>query len=241
MQLCINSYERKTSFGSKNRFIRPFQIDSSQGPLHVCELKSLDSLSEQEQFNLTKFFIDNCLESCTDPSANRLRGPSGRNKLIAFIYNYLDTNLKQVFHKDDGNSTVLIAKDSKGKIQAGIIAHSFNNVEGIEDDKTFFVDVVAVDKKYRHNRIGKTLIDKVTQTARGLFTDIILVAYNPNVPFYSKLGFRVTDQNNPAIKAIISSLQTEYDDVPEYSQLMEKTLEPEAIRWWQRLLKRVIT
>lgn len=234
----FNNNQNDICFGSKNRPVKAFEISTKQGKLFVNEMNALDCSSEEEVYNISKFFIDNFIESSTHPGWKVYKEPSNKD-LYERRINAYGNSLKDIFAKDDGNSTVLVAKDANNKVKAGVVAYSYNEVKELEDPKTFYFRSLAVDKQYRRNNIATILMNKTFETTKGLFTDALLSAYNKAVPLYLKLGFKKPNINNPVIKAVVDKACEHDTSVPKYSKFMSKILDENATRWWKRAFKKL--
>lgn len=234
----INNTKSKTYFGSKNRPIKSFNIDTPKGKITVSEMKTQGTYSEEEIHSISKFFIDNYIEGSTNPAWKSYTKPANKDRYNRRVLRFSDF-LKNVLKKDDGNTTILIGKDNENKIRAGIVGFSFNEVEGLEDPKTYYFDSMCVDKQYRGNNIGTILMKKTFKTTEGIFTDALLTGYNRAVPLYSRLGFTRPDTNNPEIKAVMNKVVGDRSDIPKYTKFMHKVLNSKETRWWERAFLKI--
>ncbi|MBP7212594.1 GNAT family N-acetyltransferase [bacterium] len=237
----ISNFKTQTTFGSKNVPIESYKINTRNGELTVSELKDINTLSDKEQQNLSEFFMDNFIEGSENPYIKNLS-----KKTQKCTYNgsvgCITEHLKNLFAKDDGNNTVLLAKDTNGKVQAGIVTHSFvDEIPTLNDPKTFYLDYIVVNKEYRKNGIASNLINKTLETAKG-FNDALLAGYNHAVPLYEKLGFEVQNfclkaetYGEQVRQSVISEFQNNIHDIPKYTQLMIKPLKNSGSRWWDRM------
>ena len=224
------------SFGSVNRPVESFKIPTTADELVVSEMKAADCRAEKDTYNLAKFFTDNFIDGSSDPGWARYKDPEYADSYKVQVKSIVKF-INSVFAKDDGNSTILVARDSENKIRGGIIGCSFDEFRGLEDPKTYYIDSFAVDKTYRKNKVGTILMNKSLETTKGLFTDAILAGYNKAVPMYSKFGFKLMDISNPEARAVFERVRKERGDIPKYTQLMELTLDENATRWWKRAFK----
>lgn len=225
-------------FGSRNKPIAPFEINTSKGKLSVSEINSIESCSKEELYDISKFFIDNFMESSTNPGWNVYKNPANKDLYGKKLKAY-ENALIDIFAKDDGNTTFLIAKDINNKVGAGVLAYSYKEIKGLEDPKTFFIRSVAVDKKYRRNNIATILMNKTLDTTKGIFTDALLNAYNKAVPLYLKLGFKKPNMRNPVVKIVADRVCEHCSSVPRYSKFMTKILDKNSTRWWKRFFKKI--
>ena len=233
--LC-NKHKTATSFGSVNCPVKSFQIQTTADELVVKEMTAADCEAQVETYKLAKFFTDNFIDGSVDPSWMRYKDPENSDCYKIQIKNMMHF-IHHVFAKDDGNSTILVARDSENNVRGGIIGCGFDEFKGLEDPKTYYIDSFAVDKAFRKNKVGTILMNKSLETTKGLFTDAILAGYNKAVPMYSKFGFKLMDISNPEARAVFERVRKERGDIPKYTQLMELTLDENATRWWKRAFK----
>lgn len=234
----INTNQSLTCFGSKNKPVEAFEIDTKQGKLFVREMNADNSFPKEEANNLVKMFIDNFIDGSGSPRWKKYNHPANKEKYETLIQKYTGY-IKHLLVNDDGNTTILVAKDSKNNIKAGIISMSYKEVRGLEDNKTFYLDALAVDRQYRNNNVATTLINKALETAKGIFSDFILIGENKAVPLYAKLGFTRPDTTNAKINTVVEKIQKSSADVPRYRKLMHKVLNPEETRWWERAFLKI--
>ena len=112
-----------------------------------------------------------------------------------------------------------MGKNSKDELCAGIVSTPLNITDKIKNDKTLYIDSLAVDKKYRNNHVAQKLVDSVIDSSKGRYDDTFLVAYNESVPFYKKQGF--SDIKN---EEFITNLAEDRLDYPEYASFLSKKL-----------------
>lgn len=222
----IQKIENSYYFGSKNYPIAPFKIKTKRGDLFVEELTG------QDGWKAAKFSVDCTLNSIPPYTYGRNIDPI--SKLINTALFKLSDTL--TLGKKDGNSTILIAKDSKGKIKALISMSSIGKIGKCpkeECEKIGYGNDILVDRDYRNMGVGQVLSDKIMQAARGHFTDIIIPANYGAINFHQRNGFEELDSSNPKIQKIIQHL-------PEIGNenciFMTKSLTSQ-IPWWERLSK----
>lgn len=212
------------SFGSRNYPIKPFKIQTKRGDLLVEEL------TEQDGWKAAKFAIDCTLNSIPPYTYGSNIDPI--SKLINTALFKLSDKL--TLGKKDGNSTIIVAKDSKGKIKAFISMSSIGKIRKCPKEacaKIGYGNDILVDRDYRNMGVGQVLSDKIMQAAKGHFTDIIIPANYGAINFHQRNGFEELDLSNPKIQKIIQYL-------PEIGNenfiFMSKSLTPQA-PWWERL------
>lgn len=226
----------KISFKSQNVPIEPFSIKAGQDELFVKELTSFDLVPEAERYNISKFFIDNFIDGSEDPEWKMLSVPENGNLYEKQIVKYKDF-MCELFAGKDKNRTILLSRNPSGDVKAGIIAFSFvNEIKGLDDPKSFYIESIAVDKAYRNKGVATNLINKILETTTGIFSDALLTGYNKAVPLYKKLGFKTLNTKNQQIALILKEIIKTRDDIPDYTTFMTKILDPKAQRWWKRLL-----
>lgn len=226
------------NFGSKNKPISPFKINTTQGELVTKEMKTNEIYTDEELHSMSKFFVDNLIDGSTHPGWKKYLKPNNNYKYENRINEFVNF-LKFLFKEDNPNTTVLIAKNNNNEIKAGIVAFRFYHIKKIEDPKTLYVYSVAVDKSYRNNGIASIMMKKVLSAAKGFFTDTILMAYNKAIPLYSKLGFSKPDVTDPKIKPILDIFTSESTSMPRYAKLMSKVIDKKEIRCWERMFNKL--
>lgn len=234
----INIKQNQTCFGSKNKPVEPFEINTKQGKLFVKEMNADNYFPKEDASNLVKLFIDNFIDGSTSPRWRKYKNPANKEKYETLIQKYTGY-IKHLLVNDDGNTTILMAKDSKNNIKAGIISMNYNEIRGLEDKKTFYLDALAVDRQYRNNNVATTLINQALETAKNIFSDVVLIGENKAVPLYTKLGFTRPDTTNAKINAVVEKIQKSCADVPRYRKLMHKVLNPQETRWWERAFLKI--
>ena len=235
----ISNDNYSTNFCSRNNPIPHFQILTKKGSLFVKEFTEKDACDDRKLKELTKFFADNFINNTNDPSLTQYKNPQNYNKylnLIERIKNYY----KQMFIDDDGNLTVLEARNSVGDLCGAVITNTFKDFSGIFDNKTCYVDSVAVRKDFRKNHVATKLMDKAIDCSKDIYTDVFLASDNMAVPFQLKNGYRIMDYNNPPEKAVIDALNESRGDYPDYVTFMDKRLEETSEPWFLRVYNNLI-
>lgn len=214
-----SSCNRKTvNFGSKNSPIKPFAINTSKGVLSVEELKGFDEINAVN-FK-TDFYINN-FPSWAKSFANR-----------ESIFNLFKKTNDRTLKKPDGNTSILIAKDVKNKIVA---LFSLEQYDDFYDARVGYIRDCLIDKEYQSQGIGKILIKRILQTAKGYFTDVYLEAEQGVSGFYSKIGFDRLDHLNNATQKLYEYIRT---SSPFYKNAipMSININPKD-PWWDRYIK----
>ena len=225
--LINNNQNRILSFGSKNCPIEPFTIQTTKSPLFVEEMPNKDIWK-------TLNFEFDCLTTSVaawEPYKNCSKAHR------SYFLSYLGKFLKHCRDKNDGNSTILIAKDLNNDVKALFNLQSLDKsiIAEVDDPKTAYINDCFVDAQYRSQGVGQKIIDKNLKTADGRFSDILLTADNKAINFYKRVGFSALDTTNPEIKKVsdyILNLRRDRDCLT----LMSKSLNP-ADPWWARMVK----
>jgi len=231
--LISNNYSLK--FTSRNNPIRDFKISTPMGELEVKEFTPKDAQNRNKLRNLAKFFLDGFISNTNDPSFLQYKEPQNKRKYVNAINTFTDY-YQNVFNNDDGNLTVLVAKNKKGKIAGAVITNTMKEA-GIEEKSTCYVDSIAVDSKYRRNKVGQILQDKAIMCSKDVYSDVFLVSDNMAVDFQLSNGFKKMEENNLSEKQIIDILADERIDYPDYVSFMYKKL-PNAkdkTPWYERI------
>lgn len=218
----------RTSFKSINCPVSPFTITTAQGTLSIKEMQRKD-------LNKTvSFFLKVLPESVK--SWEGLKNASTWEK--QYYTKHLRSWLTHCIKKEDGNSTVLIAKDEKEKVKALADLQYFDEIDalihdGFKDLQTGHIQNCYISPEYRGQGLGKILLDKLLGTAEGHFTDIFLCSERPSINFYEKSGFSKMDGTDPVMKKVINyilSVRASQDTVIP----MSKALDARS-PWWLRM------
>ncbi len=226
-----NNYSKYTVFKSKNYPLSPFTIKTQTGKklfaqeMNICDLD-----------NTLDFLLDVLLKSVK--SWEHLRNPSQEAREMHL--KYLKKFLTNCINKEDGNSTILIAKDQEGKIKAFVDMQYFDEIDilakdGFKDLKTGYIQNCYTDLEYRNQGVGKIMLNKILTTAQNYFTDVFLCSEIAAQRFYEKNGFSLLDKSNLTIKKVtdyILKIKNEENSVIP----MSKSIDPDN-PWWERMAK----
>lgn len=214
-----SSCNRKTvNFGSKNSPIDSFIINTQKESLFVEELKKVD---EANAVNFkTDFYIDN-FPSWAEAFPNK-----------ESIFNLFKKTNDRALNKPDGNTTILVAKNAKNKIVA---LFSLEQFDDFYDTRVGYIRDCLINKEYKSQGIGKILIERILQTAKGYFTDVYLESEQEVSGFYSKIGFDRLDSLNNATKKLYEYIKA---SSPFYKNAipMSININPKD-PWWSRYTK----
>jgi len=218
------------TFGSKNSPVKPFKIETTQGALSVRELSKSNIKASSE-------FMFDCLVSSGDDGWDKYKNCDKATK--KHVLSWFNTLTEHCLNKEDGNSTVLVAKDKNNKIKAYFNLQNFDEMDmlyktGLKDAKTGFVQSCYVASDYRSQKVGEKILEKMLPTANGFFTDILLSAGKQAVTFYQKMGFVPCENISSESKKVTDFFMSKPDK--DGTVLMYKSinkLEP----CWNRLVK----
>ena len=163
------------SFGSRNCPIKPTIFNTAKGSITIQEIK------HDEVRNVGEFMVNTAVDFHAKYHHYKL--PENKDKLDKF-YNVNIENISKTIDENDGNFSVLVARDNqKNIVGAGIMRHSWlDNKIGELDD--FYISP-ALRGEGLGQKIGKMLLDSV----KGFYTDVFVCSGREAVPFYKKLGF----------------------------------------------------
>lgn len=217
---------RSVSFGSKNCPIEPFTVNTKNGPIFVAEQSIQDSRA-------AAVFSTNCgIEAF--PYWRQIL--STKEKISEQVDCFQFTHYR-CLNKKDGNSTILIGKDSQNKIRALFSMQSFENIHGINtalsDRKTGYIEECMIDSKYRSLGLGKILLEKLMETTKGHFTDVMLLSEDKASVFYKRNGFSDINLENSIIKKFSDCIFAN-QFVEEHSTILTKSLDS-SHPWWKRI------
>ncbi|MCQ2789019.1 MAG: GNAT family N-acetyltransferase [bacterium] len=162
-----------SNFNTIKNSINSFDIQTTKGNLHVFEVtkntKNYDKVVKQADL-----FAYKNIETTT------------KKNFISKLKNCIKI-LKSPSKPLSEDTTILVAKNDRGKICASLFANPTDISK-----KVLEVSNVAVDKKYRHNNVFQKMYNSLECTVKksGKFDVISLDAVNSAVPVYKKMGFK---------------------------------------------------
>jgi ribosomal protein S18 acetylase RimI-like enzyme len=228
MDISANS---NLSFTSKLSPIKPFTINTKNGRLFVSEATKKDVSSPNFYKDLSKFFCQNFASNSNDPSWLVYNDPAHKEIHYA-ILDLFSRSIKTKLRENDNSLTILIAKDSRNKIQGACLSHGFDEVPASQETTCYIRDL-AVNQKFRGFGVGKILLDKTLQSAQKTFTDVFLTGATLAEGFYKKLGFTHLNPENKHQRWVIKFLAQDRDDFPEYVKFLTKPLQNDKNRWYE--------
>lgn len=227
------------NFSSRNNPIQHSRIITKKGALFIKEVTDKDISDEGKLKEITKFFADNFINNTKDPSLTKYKDPKNYNKYISML-DRIKNYYRQMFIEDDGNLNVLEARNSVGELCGAVVTNTFKDISGLYDNKTCYVDSVAVRNEYRKNHVASMLMNKAIDASKGVYTDVFLASDNMAVPFQLKNGYRVMDYNNVPEKAVIDIINKFRGDFPDYITFMDKRLDEKSEPWFLRIYNNMI-
>lgn len=227
-----NNYSKLISFKSRNCPIKPFTIETATGKILFAEEMTPEDLSRTAKFHFNTIVED-------VQAWKAVKNSSKKQK--AYYLKYLENAFACCYCKGDGNSTILIAKDSKGRIKGLTDLQYYDEIDfiknnGFLDLKTGYIQNCFIAPEYRNQGIGGKLIDKTLETVQDHFTDVLLISENQNsTRFYERKGFTIMDTSNPVIKKLVDFIHKGRGDNDNLIP-MSKSFDIEH-PWWQRMSK----
>lgn len=196
----------KPSFGSLNRPVESFSIFTRKGELRVTELNKRN-MTFDKLFKTAVLFNRNFNDALGEKELNPTKGATR----VANLY-------KRFFKNDDGNTTLLVARNKKGGIKAAVL--SYRSADG----ESLYVDSIATDRDYRGCGIGKILLDKVIETGEGIFGKVMLFAYKSAYGFYLKDGFSLTPRAGEKSVKLQLEREGRMYGIADYERVAEQTM-----------------
>lgn len=221
MKVSVKNYST-INFKSRNNPVTPFVINTQKGNLFVKEFREADAKSQKQSEKLAKFFVDGFISNTKDPWFLSLKDQNNKNKYKDAIKHFGEY-YSSMFKKDDGNLTILVARDYKNKLCGAVVTNTLNEA-GVVDSQTCYVDSIAVDPVYQKQGIGKLLMEKAISCSKDIYTDSFLASDNMAVAFQERNGYKALDYTNPSERKIIDKINAIRGDYPEYVTFMHKTL-----------------
>ena len=223
------------SFTSRNNPVPDFKIKTQKGELTVKEFTIEDAKNRNDLLELTEFFVKGFMSNTEDPKYTQFNNEKNKQGYL-YKLNAMADYYGDMFKVDDGNLTVLVAKDSKGELAGAVIANTLNEA-GVHEKSTCYIDSIAVAQEYRKNKVGQILENKAIECSKDIYQDVFLASDNLAVGFQLKNGFRILDYTNPAEKRVIDKINLERCDYPDYITFMDKSISPSDTPWYERAFK----
>ncbi len=223
-------------FTSKLNPIPPSIIKTESGKLTLKEAKPSEIENPKFLAKLSEFFSKNFASNTDDPSwleFSRMKSKDKKNFINAFI-----GYLQDIFKQDDGNMTLLVAKDKRNKIQGACLSYGYDIVDDAKN-YTLYVDSIAVNKNFRRVNLGKKMLQKTMDANKknSNFTDVFLVGEKRAYGFYKKLGFSKLNTSDYEQNKVASFIAIDRADYPKYTDFLTLPLKPEQPRWYSKVAK----
>lgn len=212
------------SFTSINNPIKPFVLKTKDGNLYFKEIDYNKKPTKKELKEIGSFFLDNFAYTSAHPYwkyCQKTNSQFDKNTYNEYVKELVDS-YKTTFKNPD--TTVLLGRNNKDELCAALYTLPLNLSNVIKNNKTLYVDSLAVNEQYRNNHVSKQLLEKVLNSSSDRFQNSFLIAYNEVVPFYLKQGYKVLD-NNSLDDDFIRSIKELRKDYPQYCTLMTKKLD----------------
>lgn len=224
----------KPAFGSLNNPIADFVIPTDKGDLFISELSPEKCQDKRVVRPLVEFFLKNIATNTDDPDFKNILHPDAKDWYNRTVAKHMsDFICKSIY--DDGNMTVLEAKDGYGRLRAAVSSGGLTEFDMVKDDLTCYVENIAVDSKFRNQNVAKIILGKTIDASKEVFTDIFLVAEKNAEGFYKRVGFKNIKSDNAAKRFVVDTLALTRYDYPQYASFMSKVLDKDATRWWDRV------
>lgn len=226
-------------FTSKAHPVASFKFKSPKGVITVKE-ETLDCLRPNADLTeFGKFFVDNFMGNLKGLNIRKFDNFFSPKAYKKSVKNYAES-CEDVFAREEKLSTMLTARNSKGKLIGALLTHPFDENPLISDKKTFYIDSIAISKKYRRLGLGEKLIEKVLEADGKDFTDVYLTSLKNSVKFYNNLGFSEIKPTTDANKKMLDIISLYRNDYPKFMTPMTKVLDPNAVRWIDRVIYYVL-
>lgn len=228
----IQNIYNNTTFESRNCPIKPFTIPTKKGALFVEELTIKDMKKAAE-------FQYDCILDLDKKSENPPRMTSFDR--LSNLQMFKELYLKTLWIGKRDN-TILIIKDKKeaeGKVKGIIFLKNYDRFYKKKGYKTYnlnvgFINDFLIDEQYRNEGVGSILLNEIIKTAKGRFSDILLLARNKKaLSFYERNGFKSVDLSAPEIRKLPYYV---FGCENDNTKLMEKSLDP-SNPWRKRISK----
>lgn len=224
----IQKIQSACSFRSKNNPLKPFVINTKQGRLFVQEASVEELKNEKFLRKIVHFFIKNFASSTKDPYWLKFNQFENRGEMIDSYIDYLRPKIR----KDDGNMSLLMAKDRFGRLCGACWSYGYQQIpEAV--DTTCYIEALAVDDKYRGCHLGDRLLTKTMDLNKKTFTDVFLKGEMFATGFYRNMGFEIMSEALPNQKDVVKILASQGEGYPDYIRFFTKPLQVSKQRWFE--------
>lgn len=225
-------------FTSKLNPINPTVIRTKYGKLNLREVRKADLANPKFLEKLSKFYCTN-FSTCTDDPSWIMYNTVPKRIKNQMIENFV-SYLRHIIKNDDGNMTLLLAKDKRNKIQGACLSYGYDLVDGSKD-YILYVDSIAVNKTFRGAKLGKKMMQKTIEANKNnsSFTDVFLVGEKRALGFYKKLGFVNLIKKDSAQCKVSNFIALDREDYPKYVDFLTLPLKPEQPRWYSKIAQKI--
>ena len=148
-------------------------------------------------------------------------------------------NIQSILKNDDGNMTLLLAKDKYNKIQGACLSYGYNLTDNCQK-YTLYIDSICVNKPFRGFKLGNIMLNKTLKASeKSKFTDVFLTGEKKAAGFYTKNGFAELNPTDKNQKKVINLIAEDRSDYPQYIQLFSKPLKTEQPRWYDKTAQEI--
>lgn len=228
-----NNYSSNLNFTSKLNPIKPLKLKTEKGKIQISELSGNDLTDKAVVREVVDMFCRNFIRDTDDPAWFKYQYKEYK-KLFSVLKKQFVEDIFDLVKKDDGNLSIVVARNSKRKICGGIVTRGFSELPQAKMT-TLYVDNLAVDRKYRGSGLAKTLTDLCLNSANEKYTDAFVVSSNRAIGFYEKLNFKILNALNENENRVINFMKSMRFDVDMYVTPMSKVLNGNEPRWYDRL------
>ena len=220
------------SFTSKVNPVKPYKISTSMGDISIAEVNLGEELTPKLIKKINRFFCDNFSKDTKDEHYMKYRtGTLLERKLSEAEF---EKHYSDIFNNSElrDNTTLLLAKDSKNKIQGACLSSPYYEVPQ-SNKNTLWIDSLAVNDMYRKEHIASELLNTTLNVNKNSFTDAFLTGTIFAKGFYKRLGFKPLDRRNKAQKTVYDYLKSKRYDIPKYVIPFTKPLQKDKPRWYE--------
>lgn len=211
--------------------IKPSVVNTKWGKLTLEEVKPIDIIQKGFFENLAAFFGKNF----NSPGWQIFKDPTKKSELNMVIENFAQ-NLKALFKNNDGNLTLLVARDKQKRIQGACLSYGYDLVPNSKD-YTLYIDSICVNRPYRGFSLGKKMLQKIldANSKNSSFTDVFLTGEKNACGFYKKMGFSPLSKQDKSQQKVINFIALDRFDYPKFVDFLSKPLKPNQERWYNRV------
>lgn len=235
----IQNYPQNSpQFTSRLNPIKPSTIKTKWGKLTISEATKSEYSQKGFAEKLSRFFSNNFASNTDDPCWLIYNDKSQKNIKNLMIKTFAN-NIQSILKNDDGNMTLLLAKDKYNKIQGACLSYGYNLTDNCQK-YTLYIDSICVNKPFRGFKLGNIMLNKTLKASeKSKFTDVFLTGEKKAAGFYTKNGFSELNPTNKNQKKVINLIAEDRSDYPQYIQLFSKPLKTEQPRWYDKAAQEI--